>query len=150
MPSAWNRPLKGFALAMAFLRLAAATSPAVTKVEPPDWPVEPGGITLRVLLTGTGLAGATVHSAFPTGAAAASAAGTHLFFDLTIPASAHPGRYPLRVTTSGRTVEANFGIVPALAPTATFPAGGRTIRAMPSRRPDGPGTRSPFSIGSNG
>jgi neopullulanase len=127
-------------LTIVLLRLAAAATPAVIKVEPPDWAVEPRGITLRMLLTGTGLAGATVHSVFRTGRTTASASGTHLFFDLTLPPSAHPGSYPLRVTTAEGTVEASFAIVPALSAEGRF-AGFSTddvmYLIMPDRFADG-------------
>ncbi len=132
--------MKRCLLTLLWLRLAAAATPAVTKVEPPDWPVEPHAITLRILLTGADLAGATVHSAFHTGKPAASASGTHLFFDLTIPPSAHAGSYPLRVTTAAGTVEAPFALEPALAPEGRF-AGFSTddvlYLIMPDRFADG-------------
>ncbi|HEV2447175.1 MAG TPA: hypothetical protein VGS58_14685, partial [Candidatus Sulfopaludibacter sp.] len=103
-----------------FLLRVAAAAPAVTKVEPPDWAVEPHGIRLRMLLTGSGLAGATVRCAFRTGTPVASAGGTHLFFDLTIPAAARPGRYPLQISTGEGAVEAPFALVPALDPAGRF------------------------------
>ncbi len=102
------------------LRLAAAAMPAVTKVEPPDWPAEPAAITLRMLVRGTDLAGATVRAPFRTGTPTISASGTHLFVDLTIPASARPGSYPLKITTAQGTVDAPFAIVPALASAGRF------------------------------
>lgn len=108
------------ALGLLSLRLAVGASPAVTKVEPPDWPVEPGGITLRMLVTGSDLAGAAVRCRFRTGAPAVSASGTHLFFDLTIPANARPGSYPLTIATAQGTVEAPFTIVAALPPSGRF------------------------------
>ena len=102
------------------LQLAYAAAPAVSKVEPPDWPRERGGITLRMLITGTDLAGAAVRSTFRTGTVKVSASGTHLFVDLTVPASAKPGSYPLHITTAGGTAEAAFAIVPALDPAGRF------------------------------
>lgn len=39
-------------------RAALAAAPTVLKVGPPDWPSEPEGITLRLMVTGAGLAGA--------------------------------------------------------------------------------------------
>lgn len=101
------------------LRAAFAAGPAVTKVEPPDWPAEPNGITLRMLITGSGLAGATARCHFRCGPVSISASGTHLFVDQTIPANAAPGSYPIEITTASGRFEAPFSIVPALA------AGGR-------------------------
>jgi glycosidase len=116
--------MKRLALTFALVHLVAAAGyplgPAVTKVEPPDWPTEPNGITLRMLLTGTDLSGAAVRSTLRTGTPAVSARGTHLFVDLTIPAATRPGSYPLKITTTGGTVEAPFAIVPALAPAGRF------------------------------
>ena len=106
-------------VAAAFLRLAAA-APAVNKVEPPDWAVEPRAITLRLLITGTGLSGASVRSPLHTAKVAVSAGGTHLFVDLEIPANARPGDYPLKLTTAAGSVDAPFAIVPALAPRGRF------------------------------
>src|ERR1035437_9855621 len=97
-----------------FARLAAAAAPEVTKVEPPDWPAVTKTTTLRMLVTGSGLAGATVHSSLATAAVAASAAGTHLFFDLTVPAGARPGPYPIQIRTAGGQTQESFSIVPAL------------------------------------
>lgn len=112
--------MRSLTLTVLFLRLAVAAAPAVTKVEPPDWPAEPNGITLRMLLTGTDLAGAAVRSPFRTGPATVSASGTHLFFDLTIPAHASPGSYRLTIATAQGTVQAPFAIVPALSPSGRF------------------------------
>ncbi len=107
-------------LMMFALRLAAAAAPAVNKVEPPDWPAEPAAITLRMLVRGTDLAGATVRAPFRTGTPTISASGTHLFVDLTIPASTRPGSYPLKITTARGTVDAPFAIVPTLASSGRF------------------------------
>src|ERR1035438_6334910 len=89
--------IRAISLAAILVRLAAAASPTVTKVEPPDWPAEPTGNTLRLLVTGTNLASATVHSTFRANRQTITAGGTHLFVDLTIPPSAKPGGYPLKI-----------------------------------------------------
>jgi glycosidase len=99
---------------------APAVTPAVTKVEPPDWPAAAKATTLRMLVTGTSLAGATVSSPWATDRVKASASGTHLFFDLTIPAGARPGAYPIEIRTSGGEARAAFAIVPALAGAGRF------------------------------
>ncbi|HEX3878236.1 MAG TPA: alpha-amylase family glycosyl hydrolase [Bryobacteraceae bacterium] len=99
------------------LRLGHAAAPVVTKVEPPDWPVEPQGITLRILIDGHDLTGAKVHAAFATGPVKISASGTHLFFDLTLPKSVPPGKYPISITTAEGTAQAPFSVAAAL-PTA--------------------------------
>jgi glycosidase len=97
-----------------------AAPPAVTKVEPPDWMVGPGGITLRLLVTGNGLAGAKVQAPFRTSSVQASKNGTHLFVDLGIPAGAAPGDYPLQISTSDGAVKAPFSLVAALPAQSRF------------------------------
>jgi glycosidase len=90
------------------------------KVEPPDWMVEPGGITLRLLVTGNGLGGAEVQAPFRTSSVQASKNGTHLFVDLAIPAGVAPGDYPLQISTSDGAVKAPFSLVPALPAQSRF------------------------------
>lgn len=99
---------------------AFGAAPVVTKVEPPDWVAEPHGITLRLLLTGSGLASAKVQAAFPADSLLASASGTHLFLDLKIPAQAQPGNYPLRITTAEGSTDVPFSLVAPLAARQRF------------------------------
>jgi len=112
--------LRNLVTILTLVRLAAAAAPVVTKVEPPDWVVEPNGSTLRILITGNGLAGATVHAALPTGGVTISGRGTHLLVDLKLPSDTRPGRYPLEIKTAEGTCEAPFTIVPPLAPGGRF------------------------------
>jgi glycosidase len=98
----------------------SAAAPVVTKVEPPDWPAAREPVTLRLLVTGNGLAGATVRAPFATSNVAVSAAGTHLFVDLGVPAGAAPGRYPLEISAAGGSTEAPFAIAPALPEDGRF------------------------------
>jgi glycosidase len=102
------------------LRVCYGASPAVTKVEPPDWPSEPQGITLRLLITGHDLAGSTVRSSFHTGDVKVSTSGTHLFVDLTLPKAAAPGQYPLEVVTREGTAAAPFSVAAPLAYAGRF------------------------------
>jgi glycosidase len=101
-------------------RLALPAPPSVTKVEPPDWVVEPVGLTLRMLLTGSDLTGASVRAPFPTTGLSVSQTGTHLFFDLKLPPNFTPGSYPIHVTTASGAVDAPFSIVRALPPQGRF------------------------------
>src|SRR5262249_53906519 len=100
--------------------LSVSAAPTVTKVEPPDWPAEPNGITLRMLVTGIGLAGAKVRSSFTAGAPSVSQSGTHLFFDLNIPKNARPGKYPFTITTAAGSIEAPFAVMAALPAVGRF------------------------------
>ena len=108
-------------LAIVFLaRLAAAAAPAVTKVEPPDWPAASKATTLRMLVTGSGFSGAAIHSSLPTAAVRVGPGDTHVFFDLTIPAGAKPGAYPIEIRTAAGHAEASFRLVAPLAPAGRF------------------------------
>lgn len=107
-------------LILVAMRFALAAPPSVNKVEPPDWFVEPKGITLRMLFTGSDLTGATLHGPFATDGIQVSGSGTHLFFDLKVPPNAKPGSYPVRITTSSGVTDAAFSLVPALSPQGRF------------------------------
>jgi glycosidase len=112
--------LRAVLLCAVCLRAAFAAAPAVTKVEPPDWVAEPGGVTLRMLVTGHDLAGASVKSEFPASRVTVSTGGTHLFVDLTLPPNAAPGAHPLQIVTADGSVEAPFSIAPPLPPAGRF------------------------------
>jgi glycosidase len=95
----------------------------VTKVEPPDWPRPDHAITLRLLLTGTGLTGASVtpcNSGIAASRLAASADGSYLFLDLAIPAHVRQGPCALGVSTPQGEASAPFAIAPALEPGRRF------------------------------
>jgi glycosidase len=105
--------------ALLFLATALfAEPPVITKVDPPDWMAEARPVSLRLLISGRNLSGASVRGAFPATNVAAS--GTHLFVDVTIPAATKPGPYPLEVETKDGTAQAQFRIVPALEPAGRF------------------------------
>ena len=100
-------------------RFAAAAAPVVDKVEPPDWPAGKS-MTLRMLISGSGLSDATVRSSLQTGAVKVSSAGSHLFFDLTVPAGVKAGAYPIEIHTGAGTVQAAFSLVAPLSPMGRF------------------------------
>ena len=102
------------------LHAAMAAAPVVTKVEPPDWPAGRPAETLRILVTGANLAGASVESALPTARVSVSASGTHLFLDLKLPAGIAPRSHPLRIRTRDGTCTAPFAVVAPLAPAGRF------------------------------
>ena len=107
-------------LLLVSLRVAGAALPVISKVEPPDWPAEAEATNLRILLTGRNLAGARVDTPFPTGRVTVSSAGTHLFFDLHIPAHTSPGTYVLRIDNGEGVAVARFGIVAPLPASVRF------------------------------
>lgn len=102
------------------LLTASAAPPSISKVEPPDWPAEARPTTLRVLLIGRNLAGGRVDAPFPAGHVTVSKAGTHLFFDLSLPAHVSPGSYSLTVSNSEGAANARFTVVPPLNPGGRF------------------------------
>ena len=108
---------------LAGIGLCRAEGPVVSKVEPPDWVAAKHSTTLRMLLTGSGLRGAKVK---PCAALdritnqSASANGSYLFFDLTIPANAHPGGCPFELSSAAGHTEAPFEIVKPLDARVNF------------------------------
>lgn len=106
---------------------APATSPEVLKVEPPTWwaghsiGTEPNPV--RLFVRGRNLAGAAaipVRPGLKLRNLKINAAGTYLLADLVISKTANPGAYPIRLTTAGGSVEANFEIAPALPRAGNF------------------------------
>src|ERR1051326_2826850 len=112
--------LRAVISATILLHLAEAAAPVVTKVEPPDWVTEPEGTSLRILVTGQGLGGASVRSDLEATAVKVSDSGTHLFCELRVPRNASPGKYPLQISTAAGTVEAPFAVVAPLAARGRF------------------------------
>jgi glycosidase len=108
---------------LAGIAVCRADGPMVSKVEPPDWIAPAHSTTLRMLLTGQDLADARITpcKSLPKVAnESASANGTYLFFDLTIPANAQTGRCTLDVSTAAGHTSVPFEIVPALDPATHF------------------------------
>ncbi len=92
--------------------LAAATlfgaAPTVTKIDPPYWWVGHSINPVRLLIHGSGLAGATVKSTtkgIEVGEPRLNATGTYLFVDVTIKRA---GTHPLKVVTSDGSATAAF------------------------------------------
>jgi neopullulanase len=107
-------------LAVVVARVVFGAGPVVSKVEPPDWPAGSRPITLRMLVSGSGLAGAVVHCSLATGGVKVSSSGTHLFFDLTVPAGTKPGSYPIEIRTASGAANAAFAVAAPLAATGRF------------------------------
>ena len=91
----------------------AQNTPTVEKIEPPNWWLNSTINPVRVLVRGKNFSGARVESVNPRVAVSnplASANGNYLFFDLAIKENAKVGDYQIKITTSGGTVNAPFGI----------------------------------------
>jgi glycosidase len=103
------------------LAFAAFAGPTVSKVEPPNW--WPGHTMnpVRVLISGTGLTGATVKAAqLNTSNTRVNAAGTYLMVDVEIPRGARAGSYPLEIQTSSGNTRADFRLETPLDPAGRF------------------------------
>jgi len=128
------------ALAIA-AEVALAQTPTVEKVEPPNWWSGHSINPVRVLVRGRNLAGARMQCARVTcGAPKVNATGTYAFVDVTIPAGAAPGSYPLAMRTAGGTVSVPFTISPALPRAGRFQGFGNddvVYSLMPDRFANG-------------
>ena len=113
------------ARAMSALALLAATlgaqSPVIEKVDPPNWWGQHTINPVRVLIRGKHLMGATL--ACPRLRCArvnVNAAGTYAFVDVTIPAAARPGSYPLTLRTASGSAPVPFTVSAPLARAGRF------------------------------
>jgi len=90
--------------------------PQIAKVEPPSWWVAHTINPVRLLISGNQLVGARLSSTqgLQTSNIKVSANGTYVFADVSIPADAQPGNYPLDLTTPGGTTRVPFRIRQAL------------------------------------
>jgi glycosidase len=94
-----------------------ADPPSVDKIEPPSWWPGHSVNPVRLLLRGSGLAGARVRAAGPgltLGAPQVSAAGTYLFVDASIAADAAPGPRRLEVEAAGGRASATLELLAPL------------------------------------
>ena len=113
------------ARAMSALALLAATlgaqAPVIEKVDPPNWWGQHTINPVRVLIRGKHLMGATL--ACPRLRCArvnVNAAGTYAFVDVTIPAAARPGSYPLTLRTASGSAPVPFTVSAPLARAGRF------------------------------
>lgn len=119
--------MKRVIVLLACVCLCQAQDPIVSKLEPPDWTIATHPTTLRMLVTGQNLAGASVRpctALAPANNAVASANGSYLFFDLTIPANAQPGPCAIEVSTQRGRAVASFALVALLERGLNFPGFG--------------------------
>ncbi|WP_321477942.1 alpha-amylase family glycosyl hydrolase [uncultured Paludibaculum sp.] len=100
---------------------AAAQPPTLNKIEPPDWFTAEAAQRQLIVLSGTQLQGVRIECASPlqAGPAEINRSGTHVLFDLTIPAAAKPGRYPCSARNPAGTASIPFEL------SAPLPTAGR-------------------------
>ena len=102
-------------------RAAVAQSPAVDKVDPPNWWADHSINPVRLLVHGRNLTGARVECPRLTCAnVRVNAAGTYAFVDVTIPPRLRPGSHPLTLRTMGGTATVPFAVSAPLAPRERF------------------------------
>lgn len=104
------------AAGLVILLLAAAARPEVAKVEPPSWWPGHSINPVRLLIRGKNLTGARVETAagLAVGTPIVSAAGTHLFVDVTLDPQATPGVRRLEIATTAGAAEAAFEVMTPL------------------------------------
>ncbi len=97
--------------------VASAAEPTVTKVEPPSWWPGHSIRSVRLLVRGQNLAGATVGVAgagLAAGAVKVNERGTYAFVDVTIDPHAAPGPRTLTLKTAGGTAAVPFELLAPL------------------------------------
>ncbi len=101
---------------------AAVAAPLITSVEPPNWWAGHSLNPVRVLIHGSGLAGAAVAApaGLTPGAVSISANGAYLFVDVTIAPGTKPGNYPLQIRTAAGSAVAPFRLEEPLPDTNRF------------------------------
>ena len=99
-------------LGLCVCAVISAATPAVTKVEPPNWWPDYTINPVRMLIRGSELSGATVETAkgFTASDVFVNQTGTYLLCDLLIPAGVKPGSYPITIRTGQGTTTAPFRI----------------------------------------
>jgi glycosidase len=100
-----------------------SAAPVVSKVEPPSWWAAHTVNPVRLLVRGANLHGARVtpeRAETQTSAVVTNAAGTYLFVNVHIDATAAPGLYPLTLETRGGKTSIPFRLNAPLDPATNF------------------------------
>lgn len=98
-----------------------AQAPVIEKVDPPNWWGRHTINPVRVLIRGKHLAGAQLSCPrLQCARVKVNAAGTYAFVDVTIPAAARPGTYPLTLRTTAGSAPVPFTVSAPLARAGRF------------------------------
>ena len=98
-----------------------AQAPTIEKVDPPNWWGQHSINPVRLLIRGKHLTGATLNCPrLRCARVTVNAAGTYAFVDVTIPATARPGSYPLTLRTAAGQAPVPFTIAAPLARAGRF------------------------------
>ncbi|HBE82743.1 MAG TPA: alpha-amylase family glycosyl hydrolase [Pyrinomonadaceae bacterium] len=98
----------------------AIAAPTIEKVEPPNWWAGHSIETVRVMVRGNELFGATIrtsHRSLKISNVLVNGRGDHLFFDLTIGKNAKPGEYVFDLSAKSGSSKIRFDISQAFRPT---------------------------------
>lgn len=100
---------------------AAAQTPVIEKVDPPNWWAGHSIDPVRVLIRGQHLAGARLECApLACSGVRVNERGSYVFADVTIPRDVPAGDYPLTLRTARGTARVPFTVSPALPPAGRF------------------------------
>jgi neopullulanase len=97
--------------------------PSITKVEPSSWWANHSIQPVRLLVSGSGFAGARVRAVRPETVVSdvcVNARGDYLFVDVRISPRAKPGDHPLEIVTANGSARIPFRINAALDPRVNF------------------------------
>ena len=108
-------------LALANLGCVAST-PQVSRVEPPSWWAGHSQNPVRLLISGSNLSDARIEApaGFAVSNITANPSGSYVFCDLFIPANASPGTRELTIKASGHATKSKFVISPAMPKAGRF------------------------------
>jgi len=138
--------MHGFKVLFALVLFAAAqgraAEPRITRVEPPNWWIGHSRNPVRLMFTGTDLAGATLvrPDDLVVSNLTVNAAGTYVFCDVFIPPNATPGERRFLFTTPAGRAEAVFSVsnsLPAQKRFAGFTPDDTIYLIMPDRFANG-------------
>jgi neopullulanase len=117
----WSTARRTSALLTMLVTTAGAQAPLIEKVDPPNWWGRHSINPVRVLIRGKHLTGASLACPrLQCARVTVNAAGTYAFVDVTIPATARPGTYPLTLRTAGGTAPVPFTVSAPLARAGRF------------------------------
>ena len=108
-------------LVCGFAAWASAQAPRVEKVEPPNWWAGHTIDPVRLMVRGSGFAGASISSVsrdLKVSNVRVNPRGDHLFFDVAIASAARPGEYHFDLRAPGGAMKIPFRVSPRLNPRA--------------------------------
>jgi neopullulanase len=115
------RTLATLVLTVAAVGSAIAQAPVIEKVDPPNWWGNHSINPVRLLIRGKHLTGANfICPRLQCSAVRVNSAGTYAFVNVTIPARALPGSYPLMLRTASGSAAVPFSVTAALPRAGRF------------------------------